>query len=150
MNRHLLLGLIVVAHLTCCKPATALRVVGEFSALHSLEESAASGRLPDAETFASVIASERIRLGDPGVDAAIDSILAVAADYSPVHLAKAQSLLRHGQLNTAIAEGKLALSMAERAQQRDRRAIYVLLWWSYQVAGDMEHALKYRSLANHH
>lgn len=103
MARTYLLSIVLFSAFTqCCKFGEFLYPETDRAALERAGRVIGQDGAPPYELFARTIADVRNRFGDVAADVLIDRVLARKAGYAPAHLARAESLFRHGRIEAAI------------------------------------------------
>lgn len=160
MGRMYLFSIILLSALTqCCKFersafADIAGVETDRSALERAGRAVGQEGAPSRELFVRTIADVRNRFGDVAADVLIDRVLARAPDYAPAHLARAESLFRHGRHEAVIVEGNLALDYSDHisshqdSSRAELRAIHTILAQAYLLVGDAQRVREHRQWLN--
>jgi hypothetical protein len=137
MHRIYPLSVILLGTLTHCRDSTeAPAPESDRAALERAERVIGQKNPPSYELFARTIGDTRNRFGDMTADTLIDRMLALRSDYAPAHLARAESLFRHGQIEAAAAEVNLALRYScETSSPAQLLAIHMLLAHTLSLPG---------------
>ena len=145
---YLLSFVLVGGLMRCCGCAPDAET--DRAALQRADELLKREPAPSFEEFDRLITELRYRFADPAVDMRIDAMLARNPGYAPAHLARANSLFRHGKPEAAIIEGNLALQNAGRsASIAELRAIHLLLFRACELAGDRQAAREHHLWLDH-
>jgi hypothetical protein len=119
MGRPYLLAMVASgAIIQCYRFTNAGSTETDRAALERADQSIGWHGAPDPEIFAHSITDVRNRFGDTAAGVLIDRVLAREPCYAPAHLARAESLFRHGRHEGAVVEGNLALRCSNRNSSR--------------------------------
>jgi hypothetical protein len=134
MDRVYLLSVVLLSVLTQCREcANSPPPESDRAALERADRAIGKTGAPSYELFTATIEELRNRFGDVAADSRIDALLTREPGYAPAHLARAESLFRHGRIEAAIVQGNLALKYSgstysgSTASARQLRAIHSVL-----------------------
>jgi len=135
MDRVYLLSVVLLSVLTHCRECATVPAESGRVALERADRAIGQAGVPSYELFMQTMDDLRDRFGDVAEDRRIDALLERVPDYAPAHLARAQSLFRHGRIEAAIREGNLALKYSgTTAGHAQLHAIHSLLDKAYLLS----------------